>query len=139
MGDRCYMSVQCRVKDVQPFLDLGFVLEERIGNMANLIEEEANYGHYGDMPKGIAYACDQGDGGDYDAETSYQNSAGEHNSRPLARSSQGYTFSVDDEGNLDPADKACWLKFVRLRNEVTAYLKAAREEEETEVMPEDAK
>jgi hypothetical protein len=138
MGDRCHMTVQCRVKDILPFIELGFHLDEREGNLATLIEEEANYGHGGDMPKDVAYFCACGDGGNYDAQDEYQNTAGESNYRCRTTSTGLYAFSVDDEGNLDPKDKADWLKFIRLRNEVAAYLKVAMEEEETEVMPEDA-
>ncbi|MCS6273999.1 MAG: hypothetical protein H2169_06615 [Opitutus sp.] len=137
MGDRCYMSVQCRVRDAKPFFDLGFYLEERIGNLACLVDSEANFGHSGDMPKGIAYCAESGSGDDYDAQTEYQDSAGESNHRINARSTQGYTFVVDDEGNLNPKDKDDWLEFIRLRNVVEADLETARNEAETEIMPEE--
>ena len=68
MGDRCYMSVTCRRQDKERFEELGFHLEfdeDPSAPVIEMIDEEANYGHVGNMPDNIPFIAWLGGGGNY--------------------------------------------------------------------------
>ena len=68
MGDRCYMSVTCRREDKARFKELGFQLEfdeDKNNPVIEMIEEEANYAHYDEMPTDIPYYGSNAAGSDY--------------------------------------------------------------------------
>jgi len=70
MGDRCYMSVTCRKDDAHLFEDLGFIDEQMPDlppGIVNLVDEEANYAHCGDMPDTVPYFGTNSNGWDYGA------------------------------------------------------------------------
>jgi len=70
MGDRCYMSVTCRRQDKETFEALGFHLEFETSPESPVIEmvdEEANYAHSGEMPANIPYYGSHGSGDNYAA------------------------------------------------------------------------
>ena len=75
MGDRCYMSTNCRPEDEQLFENLGFYREDdsdptEIG--VHMVDEEANYGHYDSLTglakDGIPFFGWHDAGGDYCAQ-----------------------------------------------------------------------
>lgn len=68
MGDRCFMSVTCRRSDQKRFEDLGFLVawgEDQTAPVIEMIDEEANYAHYDQMPTDIPYFGYWGAGDDY--------------------------------------------------------------------------
>lgn len=68
MGDRCYMSVHCRREDRKRFEQLGFQVawgEKETSPVIELIDQEANYAHYGEMPADIPYYGTWAAGDDY--------------------------------------------------------------------------
>lgn len=68
MGDRCYMSVNCRRQDKDRFEELGFELgvdENKNSPVIEMVDQEANYGHYGEMPTDIPYYGAYGAGANY--------------------------------------------------------------------------
>src|ERR1051325_8192342 len=70
MGDRCYMEVTCRRKDVKCFEDLGFAMQDWNNENPDsptvvMVDEEANYAHSGRMPTNIPYHGHNGAGGCY--------------------------------------------------------------------------
>lgn len=68
MGDRCYMQVTCRRQDQSTFEALGFHLDfEEAPDcpIVELIDEEANYAHHGDLPTKVPFLASHGPGGNY--------------------------------------------------------------------------
>ena len=68
MGDRCYMEITCHKQDQERFTALGFVAQDwKQDNSALVVvvDEQANYGHCGDLPTDIPYHGFSGSGGDY--------------------------------------------------------------------------
>ena len=70
MGDRCYMELTCRCQDQGRFEALGFTAQDWDNSASDsatisMVDEEANYAHYGDMPTDIPYIGVHGAGGDY--------------------------------------------------------------------------
>ena len=68
MGDRCYMQVTCRREDLPRFEPLGFRLEfEQTTNcpIVELVDEEANSAHNGDLPTDVPFLASHGPGGNY--------------------------------------------------------------------------
>jgi len=58
MGDRSHMVVYCRKQDVKRFEKMGFGWSSEDETPKGIIaemEDEANYGHDGEMPKDIPY------------------------------------------------------------------------------------
>jgi hypothetical protein len=58
MSDHCHMSVKCRREDRARFEALGFQIawgEKENTPVIEMIDEEANYAHYNDMPANIPY------------------------------------------------------------------------------------
>ncbi|MGH9962858.1 MAG: hypothetical protein ACREBC_38035, partial [Pyrinomonadaceae bacterium] len=60
MGDRCYMQLTCKRRDIAVFEELGFTVESdfedpEFPDCVEMVDVEANYGHASDMPKSIAY------------------------------------------------------------------------------------
>lgn len=71
MGDLCYMTVTCRRQDQKRFEALGFHVEyvedneTQTGETIALVDEEANYGHCGNLPTDIPWTGEHAEGGDY--------------------------------------------------------------------------
>lgn len=68
MGDRCYMEITCHKQDQERFTALGFVAQDwKQDNSALVVvvDEQANYGHCGDLPTDLPYHGFSGSGGDY--------------------------------------------------------------------------
>ncbi len=67
MGDRCYLSVTCRKQDKKRFEELGFYQEFEAPDrpIIEMVEEEANYAHAGQMPTDIPYTAWHGAGSNY--------------------------------------------------------------------------
>ena len=68
MGDRCYMSVTCRRIDQDQFATLGFQIDFDIdpaSPIVEMIDDEANYGHYDEMPTNIPYTAQYSSGSNY--------------------------------------------------------------------------
>jgi hypothetical protein len=68
MGDRCYMSVTCRRQDQARFEELGFHVEfdeDDNSPVIEMVDEEANYAHVGQMPTDIPFMAQNGAGYDY--------------------------------------------------------------------------
>lgn len=68
MGDRCFMQITCRRQDQARFEALGFRYECKSstdGSVVDLIDEEANYAHYDQLPQDIPYHGYHGAGGEY--------------------------------------------------------------------------
>lgn len=68
MGDRCYMQVTCRRQDQSLFEALGFHLDfEQAPDspIIEMIDEEANYAHNGDLPTKVPFLASHGPGGNY--------------------------------------------------------------------------
>ena len=85
MSDRCYVEVTCRKRDAARFEKLGFKVlddgnlegcvladlglgtpsEDKDSGLVSMHDEQANYGHYGEMPKDIPYFGWHGPGGEY--------------------------------------------------------------------------
>lgn len=69
MGDRCHMTVYCRPQDVPRFEELGFTAQidpiPPDATEVEMIDEEANYAHFGDLPTDIPYHGWHHEGGDY--------------------------------------------------------------------------
>jgi hypothetical protein len=62
------MQVTCHNKDTQPFEELGFSIDDQLnGGNVLMIDEEANYGHWEQMPNDVVYFGLAGPGGCYDA------------------------------------------------------------------------
>jgi hypothetical protein len=60
------MTVKCRREDQTRFTALGFVLQEdEAGAVVELVDEEANYGHYDRLPTDIPFLAEHGAGGCY--------------------------------------------------------------------------
>ena len=70
MGDRCYMQITCRRIDQDRFQALGFHAEYDAPEnppLVELIDEEANYAHYDELPRDLPYHGFHGPGGNYGA------------------------------------------------------------------------
>ena len=68
MGDRCYMHITCRREDQELFQQIGFHLEfdqSPDASVIEMVDEEANYAHYDEMPTNIPYYGYNGAGGNY--------------------------------------------------------------------------
>ena len=68
MGDRCHMRITCRRKDQQLFERIGFHLDfdqTPDSPLIEMVDEEANYAHYDEMPTNIPYSGHNGAGGNY--------------------------------------------------------------------------
>jgi len=70
MGDRCYMEVTCRREDVARFEELGFSIQkwdnpQPEAPVVTMVDEEANYAHYGEMPTNVPYFGHNTAGGEY--------------------------------------------------------------------------
>ncbi len=63
------MEVKCRREDAPLFETLGFTIhdDEPRPPIVRLIDEEANYAHYGEMPKTVPWMGKSGPGGCYNA------------------------------------------------------------------------
>ena len=58
MGDRCYMQVTCRRKDVEEFESIDFTMQDWNNENPDsptvvMVDEEANHGHCDEMPTNI--------------------------------------------------------------------------------------
>jgi hypothetical protein len=67
MGDRCYMRLECRQKDRARFEALGFVVEVENGPVIEMLDEDANYAHYDQLPEDVPFIAEHGAGGNYGA------------------------------------------------------------------------
>ena len=68
MGDRCHMRITCRRQDQELFERIGFHLDfDQTPDSAiiEMVDEEANYAHYDEMPTNIPYSGHNGAGGNY--------------------------------------------------------------------------
>ncbi len=67
MGDRCYMEVRCRREDAPLFEELGFTIQddEPLPPIVRLVDEEANYAHFGELPENVPWLGESGSGGCY--------------------------------------------------------------------------
>lgn len=68
MGDRCYMQITCRRQDQEHFEELGFHVEfdeDKNNPVIEMIDEEANYAHYENMPTDIPYYGSNAAGSNY--------------------------------------------------------------------------
>lgn len=66
MGDRCYMKLTCRRQDLPRFEPLGFVVDHEAdpnSPLVELMDEEANYAHHGDLPRDVPFLAEHGPGG----------------------------------------------------------------------------
>lgn len=57
MGDRCHMTIYCRPQDTARFEDLGFTAQDtpESDGTIEMIDPEANYAHYGNLPDDIPW------------------------------------------------------------------------------------
>lgn len=68
MGDRCFMRLTCRREDRVRFEDLGFHLDfdqSPDSAIIEMVDEEANYAHYDEMPTNVPYRGYYGAGSNY--------------------------------------------------------------------------
>lgn len=68
MGDHCYMQVTCRRQDQPTFEELGFHLDfEEAPDcpIVELLDEQANHAHHGDLPTNVPFLASHGAGGNY--------------------------------------------------------------------------
>lgn len=68
MGDRCYMHLICRRKDQELFEEIGFHLDyEQTPDspVIEMVDEEANYAHWSEMPTRVPYYGHNGNGDNY--------------------------------------------------------------------------
>ena len=68
MGDRCYIHLACRRKDRELFEDIGFRLDfDQTPNspLIEMVDEEANYAHWNEMPSNVPYQGHNGHGDNY--------------------------------------------------------------------------
>lgn len=122
MGDRCYMRVTCRAADKKRFEDLNFAEDEsaREGELVDMVDEEANYAHSGNMPLDIPYFGFNGAGGDYgpaefccDGETYCEQPKFEDG---------GLCIAVNDLGEINQDDLAVIRHYIDLKAAVKKML-----------------
>lgn len=68
MGDRCYMKLICEKVHAPLFEDLGFVEEgdhDGRGGLVEMVDEQANYAHYEELPTNVPYFGFHGSGCEY--------------------------------------------------------------------------
>ena len=68
MGDHCFMQITCRRQDQAEFEALGFYVESEPkpeAPLVELIDEEANYAHYDELPTSLPYFGYHSPGGNY--------------------------------------------------------------------------
>src|SRR3954452_13243867 len=70
MGDRCYMQVTCRRKDLEEFESIDFAMQDWNNENPDsptvvMVDEEANHGHCDEMPTNIPYHGYNGHGDNY--------------------------------------------------------------------------
>ena len=68
MGDRCHMRITCRRQDQPLFEEIGFHLDfdqTPDSPLIEMVDEEANYAHYDEMPTNLPYSGHNGAGGTY--------------------------------------------------------------------------
>ena len=68
MGDRCHMRITCLRKDQELFEEIGFHVDfdqTPDSTIIEMVDEEANYAHYDEMPTNIPYSGHNGAGGEY--------------------------------------------------------------------------
>ncbi len=139
MGDRCYMRVYCLRKDSPLFEQLGFTLDGSVGlqdgklnhnldddevsAVVSLVDEEANYAHSGDMPKGVPYYGFHGAGGDYGSCEFARLS--EENETVGCTHNGGPAVEVDDDGNPKQPQLERVRNYQRLKREVKALFMEA--------------
>ena len=100
MGDRCYMQVTCRRQDESTFEALGFHLEfEQSPDcpIIEMVDEEANYAHNGDLPTDVPFLASHGPGGNYgDGKIACD---GNHYAEVEAGHDGGFVVRFDDTTN----------------------------------------
>lgn len=68
MGDRCYMRLTCRREDQELFKKIGFHLDfdqAPDDPVIEMVDTEANYAHYDQMPTNVPYFGHHDAGGEY--------------------------------------------------------------------------
>jgi hypothetical protein len=124
MGDRCYMELNCLRKDAAAFEELGFCLsgsdEDAQRPVVSMVCEEANYAHYGDMPKDIPYRGKHGAGGCYGPKH-YACDGANYDEVEVGHEG-GCVVTVDNDGNATPASLAAVKAFCELDKKVNAML-----------------
>ena len=67
MSDRCYQELRCKKEHAPIFEKMGFTVRDEAyaPGVVELVDEEANYAHYNDMPNDIPYLGCHGAGGEY--------------------------------------------------------------------------
>jgi len=65
MGDRCYMEITCRREDQGRFEALGFTAQGSASPFVEMVDDQANYAHYGNLPTDIPYHGHFGAGSEY--------------------------------------------------------------------------
>lgn len=108
MGDRCYMTVWCRPQDVTRFTEIGFNLQEHTAGSFSeeMVDEEANYAHHGDMPADIPYHGWHASGGDY-GPMDFACTGHEFDEWEAGHGNNGYVFA-----NEPGESNAAWIEEV---------------------------
>jgi hypothetical protein len=120
MGDRCYMSLYCRRQDVPRFEELGFSLQtssdpsesDLPADTVEMIDEEANYAHSGDMPADIPFHGYHCAGGNY-GEHQFACDGKEYEEWETGNSG-GYVVELDEEGFTSLETRKAFQNFRRV-------------------------
>jgi hypothetical protein len=127
MGDRCYMSVTCRRRDRERFEKLGFQIEfaeDKNTAVIKLVDQEADYAHYGAMPKDIPYLAGHAAGDDYGPGNIVCD--GQHY-LAIAASNDGFVVIWDYRRRKPTAQSLTEIRrFIRLERRVKALFKTIR-------------
>lgn len=130
MGDRCYMELTCRKADKALFEELGFTKQYEVEppyvNCVTMVDQEASYGHFDDMPKHVVYFGTSGNGGSYDAEV-YACDGETYMSKTTSDHSDRFLIQFTDEGEPKPDDVARVKEFIAHNKKVQAMLQVAVE------------
>lgn len=122
MGDRCYMTIYCRPQDVPRFETLGFLRQnESDCPYAEMVDEQANYGHYGELPTDIPFHGFHNAGGDYGAmEVACD---GEYAVEWETGHTSGYVFHADPNGAEEwPKELANFNHFQEVNRRATTLV-----------------
>ncbi len=130
MGDRCYMSVTCRREDMARFEELGFEVEFETSPeslVVEMVDQEANFGHYDKMPTDIPYTANHCAGSEYGPHSM---ACDGKQYAEVAASSDGFVV-VWDYINSRPTKQSLSniRQFIRIERRANKILKQLRQKE----------
>lgn len=123
MGDRCYVEIICRPRDIRRFQDLGFSVWEQQSESAVIQDEAANFAHGEDLEalakEGLVFFGWHAPGDEYPGELF---AAAKGEMAWVFGDEYGPACRMRRDGTPEPADHERVLKYWQLRGQVEVLL-----------------